>query len=286
MNKKTIIFLIAFLFCLNVFAWQEAFVLAQPKYLQVNFLNVGQGDSAFIETPQGHQIIIDGGPGSTLSQKLPYLMPFWDKTIDLVILSHPEKDHMQGLINILQNYKADYILWSGIKKETSEHKAWLNVLEKQKAMGSKILIAQAGQEIKAGQVLIDTLFPLKSVEGQEIKNSSNSTGVVNKVIFGNLSFLFTGDISSTEEKALVYSGEDITSNFLKIAHHGSKYSSSSLFLQKVSPNIAIIDVGKNSYGHPTSEVLNRLENFGIKVLRTDTEGDIKFVSDGKVIKKF
>jgi len=245
---------------------------------------VGQGDSAFIQTPQGHQILIDGGPGSALSEKLSSLMPFWDKTVDFVILSHPEADHMQGLLNILQNYKADYILWTGVKKTAAEYDKWMKVLDYQKNIGAKIIIAESGQEIKAGNVLIDTLYPFESLEGKEMKDTSNDSCVVSKIIFGKNSFLFTGDISSVAEKELVNNNAELQSDVLKVAHHGSKYSTSDLFLEAVKPQVAVIEVGKNSYGHPTPETLQRLDKFGIKVLRTDKDGDVKFISDGKNLK--
>jgi len=283
-NKKIIILCFVFLFLLNIFAWQEIFSLTSNSALKVDFLDVGQGDSAFIQTPEDHQIIIDGGPDTSVLKKLSAIMPFWDKSIDLVILTHPESDHMQGLLDILKIYKADYILWTGVKKNAAEYDAWISILEKQKKMGAKIIIAHAGQEIKAGNVLIDTLYPLENMEGKDLKNTSNDTCVVSKLIFGKSSFLFTGDISSAAEKEIAGSGENISSDVLKVAHHGSKYSTSDLFLENVKPKIAVISVGaKNTYGHPTSEVLQRLENFGIKILRTDKDGDINLVSDGKNI---
>jgi len=283
MSKKTVIFFAVFLLALNIFCWREVFALHGKQYLMVDFLDVGQGDSAFIETPQGHQIIIDGGPDSSLAGKLSSLVPFWDRTIDLVILSHPEKDHMQGLLDVLQTYKADYILWTGVKKTAPEYDAWMNVLSRQENLGAKIIIAEAGQEIKAGDVLIDTIYPLVSAEGQELKNTSNDTCVVSKIVFGESSFLFTGDISFTAEKEIINSDENILSDVLKVAHHGSKYSTSDLFLAAVAPRAAIVEVGKNSYGHPTSETLQRLENIGAGVLRTDQLGDITILSDGNNI---
>lgn len=284
MSNKFILSISIFLFFLNFFCWKEVFILATPQYLQVDFLDVGQGDSAFIQTPGSHQILIDGGPDASALKELSSLMPFWDKTIDLVILTHPESDHMQGLLDILQRYKADYILWSGVKKTAPEYDAWINTLEKQQKLGAVIVTAQAGQEIKAGNILIDTLYPLENMAGKDMKNTSNDTCIVSKLIFSKNSFLFTGDISSVAEKELIGSGENILSDVLKVAHHGSKYSTSDLFLENVKPKIAVISVGaRNTYGHPTPEVLQRLEKSGIKVLRTDIDGTIKFLSDGDKI---
>jgi competence protein ComEC len=171
-----------------------------------------------------------------------------------------------------------------VKKTAAEYDAWMNILAKQKKMGAKVIIAEANLEIRAGDVLIDTLYPLENLEGKDMKNTSNDTGVVSKVIFGNNSFLFTGDISSVAEKEIVNSKENILSDVLKVAHHGSKYSTSDIFLEAAQPKIAVISVGaKNTYGHPTPEVLQRLEKSGIKILRTDINGDINLESDGKNI---
>jgi competence protein ComEC len=286
MQKRVILSLAIFLLLLNILTWQEVFALNEIPKLKVDFLNVGQGDSVFIQTPEGHQILIDGGPDSSLLKKMASLVPIWDKTIDLVILTHPESDHMQGLLDLLQGYKADYILWSGVKKNAPEYDIWMSTLEKQKKLGAKILIAKAGQEIKAGNVLIDTLYPLESMEGKDMKDTSNDSCVVSKLIYGKDSFLFTGDISSTAEKQLADDKSDLQSDVLKVAHHGSKYSTSDLFLAAIEPKMAVISVGaKNTYGHPTPEVLQRLGKFGIKVFRTDTDGDVEFVSDGNILIK-
>lgn len=296
MKKKYFFFFSAFLLALNFFAWKEVFELESLQVLKVDFLAVGQGDSEFIETSEGHQILIDGGPTPAVLQKLAERMPFWDKSIDLVILTHPEKDHMAGLLEVLQKYQVDYFLWTGVIKQDAENKKlavilnnitkpqnnFLTSLQGQKS--TKIITAQAGQKIRAGKTEIDILFPFESLGGKELKNTSNDAGVVAKIIYGKNSFLFTGDISSTAEKRLVNSKEDIVSDVLKVAHHGSKYSTSDLFLQNVEPKIAVIEVGKNSYGHPTPETLQRLEKFGIKVERTDQNGDIQIVSDGNNLK--
>lgn len=296
MKKITLILFAGLLLVLNIFAWQEVFVLNEPHYLKVHFLSVGQGDSAFIETPDNHQILIDGGPNSLVLEKINNIMPFGDKTIDVIILTHPEKDHMTGILDVLQRYKVDYFLHTGVFKNNAENKKLAQILDNLKksknvlagltqSQKTKVMSISAGDKIKAGQVLIDVLSPLENLEGQELKEGANvnNTSVVNRVIYGINSFLFTGDIDIKTEKQLV-NLYNLKSNVLKVAHHGSKYSTSDVFLQEVAPEFAVIEVGKNSYGHPTTEVLNRLENFGIQIKRTDKDGDIKFLSDGSIIK--
>ncbi len=284
MRKKIFLslYFVGALLLLNIFAWQEVFDLIKTDNLKVNFLDVGQGDSIFIETPQMHQILIDGGPNSTVLEKLQNLMPLADRTIDLVILTHPEKDHMQGLIEVLQRYRVNYILWTGVVRDTAEYQKWIESLIKEQERGAKIITDYASKSIKAGNVSIDILYPVVNLSGKELKDSNDSS-IVFRLVFNENEFLFTGDISSQAEKDIVSKEFNLQSDVLKVSHHGSKYSTSAGFLEKVKPEIAVISVGKNSYGHPTAETLQRLENFGIHTLRTDLDGDIEIVSDGNNI---
>jgi len=275
--------------------WQQVFVLSKENLLKVDFLSVGQGDSEFITTPEGYQILIDGGPNSNVMEKLGQRMPFFDKTIDVVVLTHPEKDHLAGLLDVLQKYKVDYFIWTGAFKDTAESKklaVLLNNISSSKSSflaslsgdnPTKIVTVFAGTKIKAGNVEIDILSPLENWAGKDPGKAMNDTSVVGKLVYGNNSFLFVGDISSIFEKKLVDSGENLNANVLKVAHHGSKYSTSDLFLEKVKPSLAVVEVGKNSYGHPTPETLQRLEKFGIKTFNTHTDGDITMLSDGNKI---
>src|SRR3989344_6718895 len=161
MKKKIPLFFIGILFLLNIFAWLEVFDLTNTNNLQVNFLDIGQGDAIFIESPNKHQILIDGGPYSNILQKLQKLMPFHDRTIDMVILTHPDKDHIEGLLRVLQRYKVDYILWTGIVRDGAIYQKWLSLLKKSEKQGTKIIKAKFGQEIKAGNVVIYTLHPFE-----------------------------------------------------------------------------------------------------------------------------
>ncbi len=279
MKKNSSVFIIlVILFFLNIFAWAIVYDLSQPKFLEVIFFDVGQGDAIFIETPQNHQILIDGGPDSTVLEKLAKEMPFWDRTIDLIILTHPEYDHLAGLLSVLERYKINYILWTGIIRDTNEYREWEKLIEKKKA---EIKIAKVGQKIKLTEdIHLEILHPFENLENQEVKNSNN-TSIVNLLIFGQHPFLFTGDVYKSVEKELIKKNTDLTAGILKIGHHGSKTSSAKEFIEQTLPEIAVISAGKdNKYGHPHPEVLERLENYGIRILRTDKEGDIKIISDG------
>jgi competence protein ComEC len=281
MKKQGSVFVILGVLVLaNVFAWTVVFDLRQSKFLEVNFFDVGQGDAIFIETPERHQILIDGGPDSTILEKLGQAMPFWDRTIDLVILTHPEEDHLSGLIGVLKRYKVENILWTGVLHEAPEYDEWERLIENE---GAKIQIAKAGQKIfwsKNHENFIEILYPFENLAGQDFKDV-NDTSVVSRLVFGEKSFLFPGDIFEKAEGEILNRGATIDSDVLKVAHHGSKTSSSPQFLAEVSPEIAVISLSKdNKYGHPHQETLEKLKNYGIRILRTDQDGDIKIISDG------
>ncbi len=272
--------ILALLFLTNIFVWQKTFDLTNPK-LEVVFFDVGQGDAIFIETPQGHQILIDGGPNKKILEKLSEEMPFWDNSLDLVILTHPEKDHVGGLNYVLRRYKVENILWTGVLRDTKTFEYWQENLANEKA---NEIIAEEGQRIKAGEVQISIFYPLENLAKKEYKNS-NDTSIIARLIFEKNSFLFAGDATKKTEKELLAQEFNLNSDVLKVGHHGSKTSSSGEFLENVSPKIAVISCGRNNpYGHPHEQVLRNLENLAIKVLRTDQHGDIKIISDGKSIK--
>lgn len=287
--KKEFFLLVIFLLVLaNFFVWKGIFDLSEGV-LKVVFFDIGQGDAIFIETSQGHQILIDGGPGNKILEKLAENLPFWDKSLDLVILTHPEKDHLGGLNYVLKRYKVENILWTGVKKETKTFENWQENLEKEKKEEkANIIIAQRGQRIKAGNAEIFVLYPFQSLEEEFFKENTNDTSVVSKLLFFKNSFLFTGDITEKTEKQILkkeidplYQNFGLEAQVLKVAHHGSKTSSSKEFLKNVSPEIAVISCGRNNpYGHPHQKVLRNLEEFGISILNTWQEGDIEIMSDG------
>ena len=248
-----------------MFVWQY---IVQSGGTTVIFFDVGQGDSIFIETKEGHQILIDGGPSRAVLGKLSKQLPFWDNSLDLVILTHPEKDHLAGLIGVLESYEVDMVLWTGVKNETTLFENWKKVLE---AEGVKVIVADAPQRIGSfGEVL----YPAANVKEREL----NDTSIVTKWTFGDTSFLLPGDITRKIEQKLA--SQDIASSILKVSHHGSKTSSSMEFLRAVNPSVAVIQVSeRNSYGHPDPYILKRFHDLGIPVLQTSEEGDIVFTYD-------
>jgi len=280
-DKKWNLGILIALICFNILAWIAVYDLSQPAFLEVIFFDVGQGDAIFIETPKRHQILIDGGPGSVILEKLGKSMPFYDRTIDLIILTHPEFDHLSGFNEVLKKYKVSNILWTGIVRDTAEYKEWKKLIEEEKA---EIFIAKAGQKIlweSETNNYMEVLYPFENLEGKVFEDSNN-TSIISKLVFGKNSFLFTGDAYKNVEGELINKKAEIDSDVLKVSHHGSKTSSSEEFIKSVSPQIAVISAGiGNKYGHPHQEVLELLEKYDIKVSRTDKDGDIKIISDGK-----
>ena len=270
---RSILLILGFLILVlaNVAAWSE---VLSTSVFQVSFFNVGQGDAIFLQTPQGHQILIDGGPDDTVLARLAKNMLPWDREIDLVILTHPEQDHISGLIDVLELYEVKHVLWTGVLKDTGEFASWMQALENE---GAEITIALAPQLISWGSDnFIEVLYPKEDYSGKEVGNV-NDTSVVTRLELQDYSFLFTGDISEKVERELVESKVDLAADVLKVAHHGSKTSSSALFLEEIRPSVAVIQVGENTYSHPHPLTLAMLAQYGIEVMRTDEEGDILFL---------
>jgi len=277
MLRKSTSFLLGILFLANILAWTAVYELNQPQLLEVVFFDVGQGDSIFIETAQDIQILIDGGPGSTVLERLGEEMPFWDRSIDLIVLTHPEHDHVAGLIEILKAYQVENILWTGIERDGVEYGEWRECIKNE---GARIIIARAGQQIKAGSVSLDVLYPFESLEGERTK-SLNNTSIVIRLVFNDNSFLFTGDAFKSIERKLINENIELKSDVLKVGHHGSKTSSADEFIQEVLPEVAVIQAGReNPYGHPNQETLDTLTKYDIRILRTDLDNSIKIISDG------
>ncbi len=253
---------------------------AQPWPFTLIFLDVGQGDAELIKTPDHRIILIDGGPDASVIRKLGQELPWTTRTIDLVVVSHPHADHVTGLIEVLKRYKVNNILTSSVVYNTPEYATWLALINKKHI---PVIVARAGQTIGIGSgATLTVILPLMSYQDQTIDNVHTSM-VVNSLRYGKTTALFMGDAEVPLEQSLVELGVDLKSDILKVGHHGSQTSSSLEFIKAVAPQYAVISVGgKNRYGHPHPTVLTRLQSLVPQVLRTDTEGDIRFVSNEQV----
>lgn len=252
-----------------------------PQELEVNFLDIGQGDAILIKTPFGQNILIDGGPDNTIIKRLGENLAFWDKRIDLMILTHPHDDHVTGLIEIIKRYRVKRILYTGVVHSAPNYLAWLETVKERKI---PLVIIDRPQTIKLGkECYLDILYPKESLLGREVGNLNNTSMVVKLVCKGN-KFLFMGDAEIEAEEELLNNNVDLSVDVLKVGHHGSDTSSDQEFLRIVAPKIAVIQVGKdNDFGHPSRRVIKRLERIGAEIFRNDLEGTIKIVSNGEEI---
>lgn len=254
-------------------------VLALPDgLLHVAFLDVGQGDAILITTPDGRQILIDGGPTATdLTWRLGQELPFWDHSLDVVVNTHPDADHLTGLVPLLERYQVDQALVPDVGSTSSLYREW----EAQLA-GANLTptIGQAGMELSLGRGITATLLNPGSAAARE--NDPNNHSVVIRLQMGRISFLLPGDIEEPVERNLVLQQVPLAATVLKSPHHGSKTSSSEAFLDTVNPQIVVISVGKdNDFGHPSPEVLERYAERGLTVFRTDEQGTVEFSTDGE-----
>ena len=249
--------------------------------LHISFLNVGEGDAVLIQ--QGNrQVLVDGGPSPRLiTLELGKKMPFWDRTIDLLVSTHPHYDHQTGLVEVLQRYQVDQVLYSDLEYSSPVNDEWLTLID-EKNIGHTL--AQSGQRINLGNgTVIDVLNPpVNPLTGTESDVDNN--GLVLRLSKGEVSFLLTADIMKEMEWELIRQRIELRSTVLKVAHHGSDTSTTPGFLMVVDPHLAVILVGAdNRFGHPVGEVLERLEE-GIdpeNIFRTDEHGTIEFITDGE-----
>ncbi len=281
-NKKLVTRLVGIFSAILILAGVAFFQSVEDNgKLVVNFFDVGQGDAILIKTPEQQKILIDGGPSNVVVQKLGEVLPFYDRKIDLIILTHPHADHLDGLIEVLKRHEVKKILSTGVTHTTPDYLAWLEEIKNQNV---PMEIAMAGQIIDfGGGVKTEILYPTEDLAGKSVENL-NDTSIVAKLIFGQTSFLFTGDAETEVEEKLISGGANLKADVLKVGHHGSKNATSDNFLEKVQPSFAVVSVGAdNQFGHPNAMTIKRLENIGAEIFRTDEEGNVKMVSDGMKI---
>ncbi|MFH1561558.1 MAG: MBL fold metallo-hydrolase [Patescibacteria group bacterium] len=295
--------LLVLVLCLLVIFVGLVFVFSQfpDQDFHLVFCDVGQGDAVLIY--QGtSQILVDGGSAKNSDRLLKCLqkrMPFWDRKIELVINTHPDEDHFGGLTEIVDRYRVGLFAYNGFDNpESKPFQELKNNLFESKVCSRKLV---AGDVFRVGEIRFDSLSPRANGEsGQkalpkeffsgkgncqkpnfEISDQdSNDLSLVLQVSFGQFKTLLTGDAPVEIEQLLVWRKQLVPVEVLKLGHHGSKTSTSEEILTASRPQLAVISVGENSFGHPTKEVLERLEKFNLKYLRTDQKGDIEIVSDG------
>jgi len=244
--------------------------------LHVAFLDVGQGDATLIQSPDGRQVLIDGGRyPSVVLERLGEQMPFWDHSLDLVIATHPDDDHAAGLVSVMERYDVDGLLTNGA---TADDAGYAALLAAAGNASTPVLAAQPGQSIDLGDgARLDILSA-----GGDASMADNDASVVARLVYGELSVLLTGDAGEAAEAALLAGGQLTPTVVLKAGHHGANSSSGEAFLAAVRPQVVVISAGAdNSYGHPAPAMLARVAAIGATVLRTDEVGTVELVSDGE-----
>jgi len=248
---------------------------ATGSTLTVSFIDVGQGDSILIQDAAGFDILIDGGKPAAGAAVTAYLRALPVDDIDVMLATHADADHIGGLIEVLglADIPVRSVLYSGYPGDTA---TWNNFAAAAAGQGLPLVSAQFPISYTWGMTTAYVLNPAPGL----LNPASNDTSVVVLLVYDQNRFLFTGDISSAIEAAVMGRGTPLAAEILKVAHHGSSSSSSSAFLAQVAPRFAVIPVGPNSYGHPAPETLNRLSASGARTLRTDLYGTIVFTCDG------
>lgn len=240
-------------------------------------LNVGQGDALLLRSGEGENVLIDGGPDDTVLKELGSVLPFFDRTIDVVILTHPDADHLSGLVDVLQRYNVKRLLLTGVAKDTATYKKFFAVINERTV---PLTFTVAPMHFAVDEMLFTVIWPIEGFVGENVA-SANDTCITVRVDVGKESVLLPGDISELAEMHMVAQESALLDvDILKAPHHGSKTSSSLPFLEAVSPKVVVISVGKgNRYGHPTQEAMARMQKVGATVRRTDLEGRIELLLD-------
>jgi len=241
--------------------------------LRLWFFDVGQGDAILIDTPDQQQILIDGGPNAAVLGELAKAMLLTDKTIDLIISTHNDADHLSGLNEVLKHYEVGKIWLTGAIHTTKTYQNFLELVAAKQIPTETVL---AGAVIEFGELSGIVISPFVDYEGS-IPGKQNIAGIVTFWQYGEQTFLLTADVEAAQEQEMIRRNVLRHATILKVPHHGSTTSSSAAFLEAVTPEVAVIQVGKdNRYNHPAAAVLARLEQYIPTILRSDRDGTIRF----------
>jgi competence protein ComEC len=245
--------------------------------LHVYYFDIGQGDAALVRTPENSYILIDGGPSQEILQRLGEVMPFYERTIDVVVLSHPHADHVDGLIDVLRRYDVRAVYFTGIQYNNPGYDLFIELIAQE---GADIYFVRRGEDLRFGNVVIDTLYPFGNIQGREFSNINNSS-IVFRMIYGGTVFYFGGDAEVEVEEELIKSRLDLNADVFKASHHGSRTANSAGLLTLMDPAFSVISCGEgNKFGHPHQETINALLKRDVRIFRTDIDGSVEFVSDG------
>lgn len=254
-------------------------IQGHSRTIQVSFLDVGQGDSVYIRTPGGHDMLVDGGPNDMVVGRLSRVMPFFDRDIDVVVATHPDADHVTGLIPVFGRYTVHSVLTSPVSGHTGVFSELERVIQGENA---EVVVARVGTVIDFGDgVVAKVLYPNTTAVTSD---DTNDYSVSIVLTYGQNSFLLTGDLPALYEGDLIRNGLPENVTVYKAGHHGSRTSSGETLLSYMKPEYVVISAGKdNTYGHPHKETLERLSRYAKEVLSTIDKGTITFTADEKSV---
>ena len=275
--------LLALLLVACIYAFQYAQGIAPTTIMSVSFLDIGQGDAIYIRAPNGADMLVDGGPDAAVLSELAHIMPAFDRSIDIVIATHPDKDHIAGLVPVFEKYAVKKYLHSEVASDSSYDESLAEAAANEPSLEQ--IEARRGERIVLDEthgIYVDILFPDQDTSRFK---ETNDASIVARLVYGNQSFLLTGDSPQSVEEWLVKTdGVRLQSSVLKLAHHGSNSASSPEYLKTVHPDYAIVSAGKNNtYHHPSAAVVTRVKDLRIPLLSTIDSGTITFATDGMEI---
>lgn len=260
---------------LSLLLFVSSLVVFPDDKVHVIACDVGQGDAILI-IYKTNEVLIDGGPDNSVLDCLSRHMPFWDRKLEMVVVTHPQSDHFTGLIEVFRRYEVDLFLSNSV--DNPGNRGYQLLKSEVGSRAIRTINPATGQRYRLGLIYLDVLNPPETFVSKEL----NDYSIVLKMTYGNFKAIFTGDIEGNMDDQLLRNGllEDV--NYLKVNHHGSKNGLTKPILEILRPEVAVISVGKdNKFGHPHKETLDLLESYGVKVLRTDQLGDVEVISDGK-----
>lgn len=251
---------------------------SKPHGLLVYYLNVGQGDSILIRTPDNQDILIDGGPDKAVLSELGKHLPFWDRDIELMILTHPHDDHVAGLVSVLNQYQVDKVLYNDAAYENNNYAEFKKIIKEKNIATANFFY---GDKINLSpDIYFEGIFPFSNLDLNSIENVNNIS-IVNRLVYKENEFLFTGDTEQETEQLILENNINVKADVLKVGHHGSKTASTEAFLDAVKPKQAVISCGLgNKFKHPHFITLYKFKQRGVKIWRTDEDGTIKCEGDG------
>jgi len=278
MNRRVLVILVVGLFVISGLLIYLRYCASNIRSSRVVFFNVGQGDSALIDFGNGQKMLVDCGPDRKILSKLGQYLPFYDRTIDYLLISHPDLDHYGGCVDVLRRYDVKNIIENGATKSDPYFQVWDKYRHDE---GAHLQTISGAQTKHFGSSTLEFLSPDPNLNMPAKDREGNNLSIVFRLIQGDKTILFVGDAEVPLESALVQkycvtssTCPALRADYLKVGHHGSDSSSSDGMLSVVAPSVAIISVGKNTFGHPSFRVMKHLERIGADIWRTDEKNDI------------